>query len=180
LFFLNKDAPSDRMRWTLAHEIGHSIMHRHPTGDVEEQANEFASEFLMPRDEIAHHLEDLTLEKAAMLKPIWKVSMAAIIMRAVQLGCITERKSRSLFTSLSAQGYKRNEPFPIDPEEPYLVRNLVAYYREKLQYNDFDLAQLLFTPDPQFFQPEESPAILRFDNRPFFAFFPGRKQRLSM
>jgi Zn-dependent peptidase ImmA (M78 family)/transcriptional regulator with XRE-family HTH domain len=170
LFFLNKDLPGDRFRWTLAHEVGHAIMHRHPTGDVEEQANMFASEFLLPEREIDPHLPDMSIERAAVLKQHWKVSMAALIMRARDLGAISERKYRTLFTHLSWQGYKTNEPFPIAIEEPQLLKRLVAYHRDDLGYNNFDLARLLFSPDPQFFEPKDSPSILRFDNRPFFIF----------
>ena len=68
LFFVNENLPGDRLRWTLAHEVGHAVMHRNPTGDVEGEANRFASEFLMPRDQIAHQLDAITLEKAAALK----------------------------------------------------------------------------------------------------------------
>ncbi len=170
LFFVNKDLPGDRLRWTLAHEIGHAVMHRNPTGEIEEQANRFASEFLMPRAEIQDHLYDLTLERAATLKPIWRVSMAALVMRAKDLGCINERKAQSLFMRMSACGYKTNEPFPIEVEEPSTMRRVVAMYRQELGYNDFDLAQLLFTADPQFFEPDQGPRILKLDGRPFFAF----------
>jgi hypothetical protein len=116
------------------------------------------------------------------LKQHWKVSMAAIIKRAWDVGSITERKYRSLFTGLGAQGYRLNEPFPITPEEPQLIKHLVAYHRNELGYDDFDLAGLLFSPDPQFFESEAAPTILKFDNRPFFAFFPdsGKGRRRSV
>jgi Zn-dependent peptidase ImmA (M78 family) len=177
LFFVNRDAPGDRLRWTLAHEVGHAIMHRNPTSDVEEEANQFASEFLMPAHEIAHQLHGLTIQQAAILKQQWKVSMAAIVRRAFDLGCITERKYRTLNMSLGAQGYKKVEPFPIDVEEPAVVRQLVQMHRSELGYDDFDLAKLLFWPDSQFFGPSRSPTILRFDNRPFFAFVTDRPGR---
>jgi Zn-dependent peptidase ImmA (M78 family) len=150
-------------------------MHRNPTNDVEQQANRFASEFLMPQREIARHLHDFDLETAAALKPVWKVSMAAIIKRALDLRKISESKYRRLFTSLSAQGYRKNEPFQIPVEEPQAVRRLVALHRHELGYSDFDLAQLLFAPDPQFFAPEEKPAIMRLDDRPFFVFFTNAR-----
>jgi Zn-dependent peptidase ImmA (M78 family) len=35
MFFVNQDIPCDRMRWTLAHEIGHVIMHNLPTENIE-------------------------------------------------------------------------------------------------------------------------------------------------
>jgi len=181
LFFVNRDLPGDRLRWTLAHEIGHAIMHRNPTGDTEDEANRFASEFLMPEEEIAHQLDDLTMQKAAVLKQHWKVSMAAIIKWACDLGRISKSRCKTLFMSLSAQGYRKNEPFSIDVEEPQLIRQIVDIHRGELGYNDFDLAGLLFSPDPQFFAPERRPAILKLDNKPFFAFFaePAQGPRRS-
>jgi Zn-dependent peptidase ImmA (M78 family)/DNA-binding XRE family transcriptional regulator len=178
LFFANRDLPGDRLRWTLVHEIGHAVMHRNPASeDVEDQANRFASEFLMPGDEIRHQLERLTLQRAATLKQHWKVSMAAIAKRAQDLGAISRTAAKNLFSSLSAQGYRLNEPFPLPVEEPQVVRQLVAVHREALGYNDFDLARLLFSPDPQFFDPGQSPAILKLDNQPFFAFFPENRPK---
>jgi Zn-dependent peptidase ImmA (M78 family)/DNA-binding XRE family transcriptional regulator len=186
LFFVNEDLPGDRLRWTLAHEIGHAVMHRNPTGDVEGQADRFASQFLMPKKEILRQLDDITLEKAAALKPVWKVSMAALVKRAFDLGKISESKYRRLFTSLSAQGFRTNEPFPIPVETPQAVRQLVTVHRQELGYNDFDLAELLFAPDPQFFTEEKKPTLMRVGGRPFFAFFTsegpeqGPDKRLSV
>ena len=37
LIFLNKEVPSDRLRFSLAHEIGHIIMHQVPTNDIEKE-----------------------------------------------------------------------------------------------------------------------------------------------
>jgi Zn-dependent peptidase ImmA (M78 family)/transcriptional regulator with XRE-family HTH domain len=180
LFFLNKDLPGDRLRWTLAHECGHAFMHHNPTSeDVEEQANRFASELLMPADEIAHQLDNLTIERAAILKQHWKVSMAAIIKRAQDLERITARKAKSLFSHMGALGYRLNEPFPIPVEEPKVVRQLVAFHRQELGYNDFDLARLLlYSPDPQFFARGHAPTILKMNGEPFFAFFTEIKPRL--
>lgn len=179
LFFVNRDLPGDRLRWTLAHEIGHAIMHRNPTGDVEEQANLFASEFLMPADEIGSQLEDLTLRQAAAMKQRWKVSMAALIRRARDLERISDYKYRSLNISLSAQGHKAVEPYPIAVEEPQVVRQVVEMHRSTLGYDDFDLAKLLFSADPQFFGGARRVEILKFDDQPFFAFFPERRGRRS-
>jgi Zn-dependent peptidase ImmA (M78 family)/transcriptional regulator with XRE-family HTH domain len=176
LFFLNRDLPADRARWTLAHEVGHAVMHRSPTSDIEDQANRFAGEFLLPRDEVQPHLIDMTLKKAAMLKPVWKVSMAAIVKRAFDCGAIGESRYRRLFTSLSAEGYRLHEPYPLSEEEPETVRTIVNIYRNDLDYNDFDLAKLLFSPDPQFFDPGQNPAILKLNNKPFFGFITPRRK----
>src|SRR5690242_8504646 len=46
--FLNSRRPADRMRFSLAHELGHIIMHKVPTDEMETEANSFASELLVP------------------------------------------------------------------------------------------------------------------------------------
>lgn len=43
LFFVNVTIPADRVRFSLAHEIGHIVMHQLPTDDMEREADRFAS-----------------------------------------------------------------------------------------------------------------------------------------
>jgi transcriptional regulator with XRE-family HTH domain len=48
IIFINSRQPKDRYRFSLAHELGHLVMHQTPNPEQEVQANLFASEFLMP------------------------------------------------------------------------------------------------------------------------------------
>lgn len=144
LFFINRDAPVDRWRWNLAHEVGHIFMHRIPTPNAEEEADRFASEFLMPAREITPELGEMTLEKAARLKPRWRVAMQAIIRKARDTGEITARKYTSLYSYLSAKGYRKNEPVKIAPEEPTTLRRLVETHMSIMKYSVDDLARLTF------------------------------------
>ncbi|MGE4340472.1 MAG: helix-turn-helix domain-containing protein [Pigmentiphaga sp.] len=48
VIFLNKNAPADRMRHSLAHELGHLIMHSIPSDEMEDEADSFAGELLAP------------------------------------------------------------------------------------------------------------------------------------
>jgi Zn-dependent peptidase ImmA (M78 family) len=171
LFFVNRDVPGDRLRWTLTHELAHTILHRHYIGeDIEDEADRFAGEFLMPKVEIKPHLHDLTLEKAAVLKSKWKVSMASLIRQAHRHKCITNWKYKSLNISLSTQGYKKVEPFPVAVEEPRLIRDVVAIHRTALGFDKFELARLLFTEDAQFFYPEDAPRLMGVGWKQFFVF----------
>ena len=82
LVHLNGDLPPDRWRWTLAHEVGHLVMHHDPMappGVVEQQADLFAAELLTPAREIGPMLNGLTFQKLGGLKREWKVSMQALI-----------------------------------------------------------------------------------------------------
>ena len=59
LFFVNVNAPADRVRHTLAHELGHMVLHTITVKSDEEMENEadaFAGAFLLPADEIRPQL----------------------------------------------------------------------------------------------------------------------------
>jgi Zn-dependent peptidase ImmA (M78 family)/transcriptional regulator with XRE-family HTH domain len=141
VFFVHEDAPGDRERWSLCHEIGHVVMHHLPAaGDPEEEANLFASEFLMPADDISHYLDNMTLQKAAALKSYWSVSMQAIIVRACQSRRISKNQYSYLFRQISARGYRKCEPVPIPPEDPAMFSELLAFHRTSLGRSDEELA----------------------------------------
>jgi Zn-dependent peptidase ImmA (M78 family)/transcriptional regulator with XRE-family HTH domain len=154
LFFVNHDLSGDRLRFTLAHEVGHAIMHSMPREKMEQEADQFAAELLMPREDIRKFLRNITLQGAALLKPHWKVSMAALIRRAKDLGEITERQYTRLCAGLSALGYRANEPIPVPVEEPTVLRELIAVHTGPLGYTDADLARLLFTLDMEIQWPD--------------------------
>jgi Zn-dependent peptidase ImmA (M78 family) len=141
VFFVHEEAPGDRERWTLCHELGHVLMHHQPTdGDIEDEASLFANEFLMPADEIGPDLRNMTLPKAAALKSYWKVSMQAIIRWSYQCGKISKNQYSYLFRQLSAKGYRKCEPVPIPPEEPAVFSELLGYYRKSLGRTEEQLA----------------------------------------
>lgn len=145
LLFVNRSMPTDRMRFSLAHELGHLILHRRVTPDLETEANDFASNFLMPAEDIQDHLRDLTIEKLAALKPYWRVSMAALLERARSLGLIAPVRHRTLWMQMSKAGYKRREPRELDipREQPTLLKSLIDFHREHLKYLPGDMADLL-------------------------------------
>jgi len=143
MFFVNQDIPCDRMRWTLAHEVGHVLMHSLPTENIEQEANEFAAEFLMPERDIKPYLAELSLPKLAALKPHWKVSMNALLKRACDLGTITERQRSYLWMQMGAHGYRTHEPVPLPQEDPTLVKEIVDLHTSQLGFTLRELAELM-------------------------------------
>lgn len=145
MIFLNEARPADRLRFSLAHEIGHLVMHRYPGASMEDEADAFASELLMPAADIAPYLSGLTLDRAMGMKPFWRVSMGALIVRASTLGRIDAGKSQWLWRQMSARGYRTQEPAAVDfPRERAsvfgaLLENLTA----NLGYTEEDLEQSL-------------------------------------
>lgn len=118
-----------RLRFDLAHECGHLIMHRGIlTGDkfTEDQANRFASAFLLPRSAFIHEFpRGRFLDWSAIfdMKLRWKASAAAIIRRAYDLKIISADQYRTGYIHLSKTGQKRTEMHDsiIPSEEPELL-----------------------------------------------------------
>lgn len=149
MFFLNKNIPCDRMRWTLAHEAGHVFMHAIPTENIEQEANRFAAEFLMPQRDIKPFLSDLSLAKLAALKPHWKVAMSALLKRASDLDTITERQKSYLWMQMGAHGYRTHEPVPLPQEEPTLVKEILDLHTGELGFSMKELAALMLVDEAE-------------------------------
>ncbi len=145
--FLNRNMPADRQRFSLAHELGHVVMHQVPSPEMEDEANEFASALLMPARDIRPHLAGrrLTLQRLAALKPVWRVSMAALLYRARQIGAITDNQSQYLWRQMSSMGYRPTEPPELDlkVEMPTVLLEIVRLHLEDLGYGLSDLAKAL-------------------------------------
>ncbi len=123
-----------RFRWSSAHEIGHLVMHHTiagAVGEIEREANEFAAQFLMPEQALREELDPpITLSSVASLKPRWGVSMAALIMRASDLGIITLRQRKYLFQQLSMRGWRTREPpnLDVEIERPQTLPQLASLF----------------------------------------------------
>lgn len=127
VIMVNVTAPTDRKRLTLAHELGHLVLHSiYQDKDVEEQANAFAAEFLMPAHLIRSRLRTIDLGKLLALKREWGVSMQAIIEHAYRLGTLSKDKRTALYKQLSRRGWRRREPGSADlpPETPALASSI--------------------------------------------------------
>src|ERR1700694_3315301 len=143
VFMVNQRIPTDRLRWTLSHEIAHIVMHRFPTDRMEREADEFAAEFLLPAREVKVQLRGVTLPKLAALKPHWRVAMSALLRRASDLGTITPRTKQYLWMQMGMKGYRTHEPVEIPPEEPTLLKELLDFHQSNLGHGPLDLAQIM-------------------------------------
>lgn len=127
VIILNSALPTDRKRLTVAHELGHLVLHSGQVDtDVEDQANSFAAEFLMPAHVIAHQLRNLTLGKLSDLKAEWGTSMQAIFERAFRLGTVTAEQRQTFYRQLNSRGWKTREPGSdlLAPETPQLAASV--------------------------------------------------------
>jgi len=150
ILFLDRDKPTDRCRFTLAHEIGHMVMHTAPTPNAEREADRFASEFLMPEHEVKRDLKGITIAKAANLKLKWRVAMQALIRRAKDVGAIGEAKYKSLCVRISQLGYRKNEPNPIKAETPKMLRWVIDLYLRDRGYSIKELSAAMLCLEEEF------------------------------
>jgi Zn-dependent peptidase ImmA (M78 family)/transcriptional regulator with XRE-family HTH domain len=144
LIFVNTRQPKDKLRFTLAHEIGHLIMHRMPNPEMESQANRFAAEFLMPTEDIRPSLHSFSIERFIDLKLYWKTSIQALVRKARDIGKMDERRYRYYNYEISRRGMKRNEPGEItDPiEVPQLFKQLIRTHVTGLSYAPEEFSKL--------------------------------------
>jgi Zn-dependent peptidase ImmA (M78 family)/transcriptional regulator with XRE-family HTH domain len=159
IFLMNSQRNGARFRYSLSHEVGHIVMHRFPNTQMEEQADRFAAEFLMPAADIRSQLHDVTLAKLANLAPSWRVSLSALLKRACDLRMVSDRQQRALWKQMSYFGYRTHEPpeLELPIEEPTLVTKLVTSHKTHLNYTPAALAQLLAFHPEEYARIYESP-----------------------
>jgi Zn-dependent peptidase ImmA (M78 family)/DNA-binding XRE family transcriptional regulator len=150
LIYLNNEKSGDRQRSTLAHELGHWLMHNafNVTSDkeAEEEANAFAGEFMVPAREFQRMVtEKTTLAGYADLKRYWRMSMQFLIYRAFAIGAISDVRKQSLFQQMSKLGYRKREPHELDLpiERPAFFNNMVKAHLQELDFTPETLQDYL-------------------------------------
>ncbi|MDI1225321.1 MULTISPECIES: XRE family transcriptional regulator [Acinetobacter] len=122
-----------RQRFDLAHELGHLVLHDGiVTGDrlTESQANHFASALLIPQVMMRTHFPTwykngrYNWSKLSEFKQTWKVSKAAILYRAKQLGLLTSEQYTSgvIYLKKTGEGINEKEDHLIPMEKPELLQ----------------------------------------------------------
>jgi Zn-dependent peptidase ImmA (M78 family) len=172
LIFINSSFPGERIRFTLAHELGHLVMHQHIEPEqyvkIEKEADTFASEFLMPTFDIKQDLRyintfKLNVETLLRLKIKWKVSMNALLKRAIDLGVLTRNQEKYLWMQMSQNGFRKNEPCPLPLEAPSLLNELIDKYKSELQYSVEDIT-----------------ALLKITRNAYYEYFENNRPRLKL
>ncbi|TWP31164.1 ImmA/IrrE family metallo-endopeptidase [Apibacter muscae] len=156
---INKNISNSRKRFTLAHELGHLIMH-FKTGiisedrDIEKEADRFASNFLVPSNEVRNDLFKLTEEKLGYLKQYWLVSMQALLYKAKDLGTISQDQHKRWSIKFSKNGWKTIEPLEstLELTTPKLLERMIKIHLDDLEYSTTELANLFGLSLPEFEQ----------------------------
>lgn len=151
VIFVKANAATDRMRFSLCHELGHLVMHEFVSDlstDVENEADRFAAEFLMPATDVKGSLARVTLPILAKLKQHWRVSMAALLYRARALGQLTEQQYQYMWRCMAP--FRNAEPGDLTPETPSYLCELVHAHLSTLQYSSSELATALRIDESDF------------------------------
>jgi len=149
--FINTAKSAERRRFDLAHELGHLVLHqkirKNRSKQLEDEANEFASSFLMPGDAVIAQVRGrLTLADVFMLKGYWKVSAVAMVERLFRLQLISEWQRRQWLIDLTKRGFRTAEPDGIPPEISTLLGQLLRVARED-GWTVPRIARILGVPD---------------------------------
>lgn len=133
--FLNTGKTPERMRFDLAHELGHLILHRegpkNRSRPVEQEANSFAASLLIAADRLnAQVVGRLKFEDIFQLKAYWRVSAMAMVERLWELKHISDWTRRQWIIELTRRGYRDDEPVGIEPETSKFFSQLFRLTRE--------------------------------------------------
>ncbi|MEJ5222443.1 MAG: ImmA/IrrE family metallo-endopeptidase, partial [Tepidiforma sp.] len=133
----NTARSADRVRFTLAHELGHLVMDCASGADAEERlAHRFAGAFLVPRAAVIASLgrnrRSLGIAELGLLKQRWGLSIQGWVRRAFDCGVIDGAVYERLNRTIRARGLHRIEPFPCSFDEiPQLGRRLAWHAVEE-------------------------------------------------
>jgi len=147
LILVNNERPSSRKNFTIAHELGHIIMHFKSFidldyRDVEKEANEFAAELLMPAEQIKGSLFNLDQTKLFQLKIYWRTSAQSILYRAKSLDTFTQDQYRRWITKFNYFGWRKMEPYEFDINSPKLLNEMFKLHLADLEYNIDEICKM--------------------------------------
>ncbi|AJD28007.1 ImmA/IrrE family metallo-endopeptidase [Clostridium botulinum] len=132
LIVLGNDKDSaTRRQFSLAHELGHIIMHdafleledltKEELRDMEKEAHAFAAAFLLPKE---NFIKDISIYPTNLnyykeLKKKWRTSISAMLVRANQVGIITNSSYQTLNKKINRLGWRKKEPL----DDTLMMRN---------------------------------------------------------
>lgn len=151
--FLNTFKSTERSRFDAAHELGHLVLHKHggPRGrEAEDEANQFASSFLMPQADLKSKIPFVTsVEQIVRMKGRWGVSAVALAYRLNKLHLLSEWQ----YVQVNRL-YRSSEPDSLPPEKSTVWGMVLqelwrdglsrSHIAAELKLPDDELASLLF------------------------------------
>ncbi|MBC8137986.1 MAG: ImmA/IrrE family metallo-endopeptidase [Fibrella sp.] len=135
----------ERARFDLSHELGHLVLHRRVEDmdgqQVENEADRFASSFLMPADQFRSECPKFpTLNQLLNMKERWKVSLQAMVRRCRDTSILSQWQYECAFRQISTNGWRVQEPGKLDWETSAIHKQVLDRLVDKRVYPE-DLAR---------------------------------------
>jgi Zn-dependent peptidase ImmA (M78 family)/DNA-binding XRE family transcriptional regulator len=133
--FLNNFKTPERSIMDAAHELGHLVLHKHAgtqpntkqSRPAEREANEFASAFLMPLNDLkARVSRRVTVANILKAKERWRVAALALAYRLHAIGHLSEWQYKSTCIELGRRGFRTGEPNGIERETSAIWQKVLA------------------------------------------------------
>lgn len=119
----------DRQRFSLAHELGHIVLHPLKDVDEEKAAHRFGAALLAPaeavRREVGSRRTLIHAEELFLLKERYGMSIQAFIRRLFELGIINDSYYKRWVMDINRLGWRKEEPGELPPEQPQWFRQQV-------------------------------------------------------
>lgn len=154
LIALNKHRPGERMRFTAAHELGHWVMslpEDMPEKEKENCCHRFAGAFLYPAASLAmdfgnHQRGRVHVRELAMAKRHYGLSMQAVLRRLQDRNLLSDSGYKSHYVRLSIDGWRKEEPEPLPPEQPVRFESMVYWGLAEGLFTESRAAEFLQQP----------------------------------
>jgi Zn-dependent peptidase ImmA (M78 family) len=116
--------------------LGHLVLHGQGNDltqvQAEQEANDFASAFLMPRESVLAHMPSAPLVDQILVgKKIWSVAAFALAYRLHDIGMLSDWHYRTTCMELGRRGYRTTEPDGTQRESSQLLAKVFSSLRNK-------------------------------------------------
>lgn len=152
--FLSSDKDTNvRIRFDIAHELGHLLMHADYFSDedlknsaihekLEDEANRFAGAFLLPQKTFSKDIFSTSIDHFIQLKAKWKASIGCMIYRCETLGILSSNQIKYLKDQMTIRVYWRKEPLDreMPVEKPFAHKQAIGLL---LKHNIVTVGQLI-------------------------------------
>ena len=145
--FLSQRKSASRNRFDAAHELGHLILHEDKPGDsqTEREANRFAGAFLAPREGFLPECpRRWSLAAFRRLKDRWKLSIGALLMRAKDLGIMSQSSVQRAFIDLKRRNLWKDEGPEWPMEKPTLIEQALILLKDRVSLDSISLEMTIY------------------------------------
>lgn len=155
-----------RRNFDIAHELGHLLLHyrlefssldRKDHKIIENEANIFASAFLLPENEFKQDMKEFSYitnpDSYLDLKKKWKTSLQVLAYRAASLDIINSKEHRNFYAAMQRKKYLEKEPLDdvIPVQKPMKIRTIIDFSSKKGLIDVKKMIENDWNVEPSFF-----------------------------